>query len=924
MKSKKKYLYKHTLFYVLLFAAIAALSVFNIYNAATAVTDGGRVQGIAVGVGLIFAALFVLLYLGTVLAYTSCYSRVGRAGIIVFVVASLFVVRLCVRFAYDEELSNATFGEVMFAVMESITLGGGSTVYEWIGKYPSVLDTIALNIYVWMPAYTALVIITVISFAIDYPMLCTVRTLGKKYSPFYANTDVFIFNSITQETVLLAKDIKRQYAKNDGAADEYRGKRALILFYGKDIEGFDKKNNLHRELQSNHFIYISYNHRREMKVAEKYGEEDNAQDSLIYEWSRAKNVHYFAFDSGQTSASSHYDYKSEDANAADAFAEIAGLKFRLEKKGLKYKGLKAVYVYVLSENDADYPTYNLRIETLAPKKRLCGIPLEMKVINEAERATWELKLDESDEELYKTAENIANNLRDIYAGFINAFKAGGCKNADKSEAVECVMDGIFSSGASDDKLKSARVSARVAEMLSGQNAEEFVKEFNKAYNEQSAFYSEKGKALFDKICAEYGGLVSKAADKDKEPFFTKLYEFINDCAKFVYYVGADRMFDLSDNKKDGENEKFIGRRILCIGFGDTARKTVKALYANNNSNMLVDVVDVNIRNMQGMLKHNHRAFYITDAKEDGKDLFGEPVPGENDRVREIYDYSNLLTLQLSEHSALEKEVSQYIDDIALPTKHNVEYDALIIAMGDDERNLAFLRSFINDMIQEAIEGAVAQNNNTDKKIDSYDITKLKIFVHLREYDNRFRLYWNQKKEAEIKWRVGDKEYSIADYVSVRPYGCKDDVFTYNAIVDDAEAMKQNGAYNEATGKENVDEYTEWFNANIFNKWSSKVSKNMYGFYEKICNGKTLDDVDKFFIYASGLLEHRRWCRFMMSNGYVPIEKYPSKNKEAKDEMKDRYRMHGDIRPYSEMTADRKYNEANIKAYMKIKAGKKSN
>ena len=48
-----------------------------------------------------------------------------------------------------------------------------------------------------MPAYTALVIITVISFAIDYPMLCTVRTLGKKYSPFYANTDVFIFNSIT-------------------------------------------------------------------------------------------------------------------------------------------------------------------------------------------------------------------------------------------------------------------------------------------------------------------------------------------------------------------------------------------------------------------------------------------------------------------------------------------------------------------------------------------------------------------------------------------------------------------------------------------------------------------------------------------------------------------------------------------------------
>ena len=65
---------------------------------------------------------------------------------------------------------------------------------------------------------------------------------------------------------------------------------------------------------------------------------------------------------------------------------------------------------------------------------------------------------------------------------------------------------------------------------------------------------------------------------------------------------------------------------------------------------------------------------------------------------------------------------------------------------------------------------------------------------------------------------------------------------------------------------------------------------------------------------------------MMSNGYVPIEKYPNidNDKNSKDEMKDRYRMHSDIRPYSEMTADRKYNVANIKAYMKIKAGKKSN
>ena len=86
-----------------------------------------------------------------------------------------------------------------------------------------------------------------------------------------------------------AKDVAREYAQNKGA--DGRGKRALILFYGKDIEGFDKKNNLHRELQSNHFIYIAYNHGREMKLAKKYPGDEKAQDSLIYEWSSAKNVH---------------------------------------------------------------------------------------------------------------------------------------------------------------------------------------------------------------------------------------------------------------------------------------------------------------------------------------------------------------------------------------------------------------------------------------------------------------------------------------------------------------------------------------------------------------------------------------------------------------------------------------------------------
>ena len=970
---KRKYLYKHTVLYCLLFAAILAVIVFNLCNTALILKGSGAEVGIAVGLGVTFALAFAAIYVGTVLAYISCYSRVGRAGLVVLVVLAAFVVRFCVRFAYNDDVSYATFGESFFAVMESVTAGGGTTVADMFEGHTSAADIAAMNIYVWMPSYTALVVITVISFAIDYPMLCTVRTLSKKYSPFYANTDVFIFDSITQETVLLAKDVAREYAANQKQGTIKRGKRALILFYGKDIEGFDKKNNLHREVQSNRFTYIAYNHRRGMKIAAKYPNIKNAQDSLIYEWSRAKNVHYFAFQSGQTAASSHYDFKSEDVNAAAAFAEVAGLKFRIEHGGLKSKALNAVYIYVLSENDVDYPTYDLRLKQLAPDYKIAGkIPVEMKVVNEAERATWDLKLEEEGCD-YGLADggsqvllthSLAKNLYDLR----QALTAGAPKEA--CALIEgafggriAALDGIIFSELigylQSAAAKNAKFNFIPPKACNKTPLKSYMSQVSKAYDdlldaadkieendvnagqnirvirekERTDKDSQGGKELkpigdlYHATCGKLRKIgeeqvyfpqegVEKKGCKAKEffpseveMFFAAAGNFMDALAKVIYYYAADRYFICS---KDGEAaaEPIKERRILCLGFGDTARKTVKALYANNNSNMVVDVVDSDISNKEGLLKRNHRGFYVTDENpsKNGGMLFSGNVCPASGVAKELYEYSNLLTLRLREKTCMDREITDYIDQVVLPTQTAVNYDAIIIAMGDDERNITFFRSLITDAVQELIAG----------NSEGVQTSKIKIFIHLREKYNGYRLYWNDKEDGAIKWKRGGKECSITDYISVIPYGYKEDVFTYDEIVRDDEACAQNGAYAEAVnteGKE-IDWAEEWFKTSIYHKWSSKVCKNMYMYYGNMYRFAQAGENKKYmedYRQIMALMEHRRWCRFMICNGFAPLPK----DRTSTSGVKNRYRMHKDIRPYHELGADRTYNTANYTAYEKI-------
>ena len=1169
--------------YLLLTLVVLSVVIVNVVNAERLVASGGE-AGKIIWVGLLSMLICAVIYFLSVWGYTACYSRVGRAMLVVLVVFCSLAVRLTIHIAYDKDISYASFGETLYSVLESIAFGGITPAEEFIIG-TNFLDLFARLTYSWVPVYEALFIITVISFAIDYPMLCVIKSAFKKASTLSRRRkDVFIFDTISQETVLLAKDVAKKYARMTfialmgewiiyvtkypaarimlclcgdketkheyvkkaaaiksrwrAAKEKFRGEMnkrgVLIFFYGKDIEGFDKKNNLHRELQSNNFIYLTYNHGKDMKMSKKYPREKNNADSIVYEWRKARRVHFFAFKSGENGV------HSEDLNAACALNEIAMLKTRL-KYQKRRKIPEAVYFYVLSENDVDYPTYDLRLQTLAPNYKLFEkLPVELKIINEAERATWDMRLSncaqcykrECEDEQVKAARRIAAALSKTYKDMRKAFSAEG----DDGRVLADLLDRAFSIKAAggekptlndmieklaklakvkeeQDKInaaceKEAQSSAEVkaekdkinaacekeaqsraekvkesfelligaAKKLNGAatlqsyllpevggvktgglfveieaNSLESVKKFvartgltydqvvnakvkrkkvnkkgekvnekrkkvnekRKKVNDKGEKANEKGETDYEAIRGDDGREIVKFSEllsKEMRAFLDAVDGFVYAAASYVYYVCGDKAFMVEKEVKKGtpcasedaeksknaeksvpcagenaekaensenddesvpcadENgekaeksasaeklEEVEDSRVLCLGFGDTARKTIKALYANSMGNMVVDVLDKNLDNIIGSFKRNHPAVYINYLNEDcgdNKHLFPRQarIPDKDAKGQEVlnksasthvkqahidlYAYRELLTLQMRMEDCFDYGVAEYIDKVVLPTQVDVNYHAVIIALGDDERNIAFFRSMMTDMVRELLETDAEKFEKMKAAFGSGGkMRKLRIFVHLREKYNGYRLYWNEKRDAYLKFNIKGTEeaVSIADFVEVIPYGFKEDVFTYDEMINDAEAQEQSCQYEiKTTGNKDVDSNAIWFNSTIYNKWSSKVSKNMYSFYGRMHLEKQLSRAEEqetceFFIHAAGLMEHRRWCRFMICNGFTSFSGVATpyknidgkKDKDIQKDIKNRYLVHGDIKQYSLLYADRIYNEANYLAYENI-------
>ena len=142
---------------------------------------------------------------------------------------------------------------------------------------------------------------------------------------------------------------------------------------------------------------------------------------------------------------------------------------------------------------------------------------------------------------------------------------------------------------------------------------------------------------------------------------------------------------------------------------------------------------------------------------------------------------------------------------------------------------------------------------------------------MREKGNAERLYWDDTWDKELAPHLKN--------IRVKYYGAREDVYTYDEIVSDAEAIEMNYEYNLAAGWAGTKNRFELWNAQPeFGRWSSKAASAFYDTLdrlekaaENVCTQRRIEDEEARRLICSrlsGVAEHRRWSRFHYVNGFI--------------------------------------------------------
>lgn len=851
-----------TIFGLIVTAVLLLIICGGLHFMVKAAQNAGVCESIWQAVGYGFAALGCIagVYIVLLVYYTKCCHTTGRK---VFMVAMVIVMAFAVRFSLQmyagvlEAAANkvvfdagAGFIEALYGTFGGLTFEGMDPLIEGGGVLAGC-QLATSYAYSGVAVLAALFFYTAVSLSVDYPMSCAVaawlRRTGDYLLPRKCRCDVYIFDSVTEDTVLLAEDIVRTYATSDTAIKKlqkarlqalmdwwkdrirnalsiknkngagvseqskekpdfkfmrneikdsiawYRGakKRCLIVFTGRDMRPFERRDQLHRRLMANGFLYLRYDFGRDMREVKRKGESSACRGVLADFIKSARNIHFFAFSRNDDFKEQFgKKYKSEQVNFRTVSEEIAALEAyshrrRISRIPPKFHTPARICFYILSEDDVDHPTYSVRFDDWGEKlvenhKFLAGVILDYKIINEAERATWELALGSDDK------------------------------------------------GDSDNNI------------LTDKSGGNWIEEYVAAAEKVSSLPIKTGACADDHI-------VGRRAPT---------------------------------------------KRILSLGFGDTARKTIGGLYVNNDGNMIVDVMDRRASNIMGGYMRSHPSVLCMPAKstDDFKDNHAQmPDVAKNDPVKWwMYGYNNLLAVNYAELDGTGDKAAEYIDDSFGNRDPGQEeyYDAFIIALGDDELNLDCFRNVMSDIRRELIANGGSR--------------PIKILVHLREKGNAERLYWAAEREIE----------EIKPYVDVKAYGAREDVYTYDEIVNDAKAIEMNNEYNIAAGwADNKNRFELWRERKEFDKWSSKAASTFYDTLirlekaaEQVCTQRNIKDKEARRLICSrlsGVAEHRRWSRFLYVNGFVVHSRT------------DKYNLvHELLKRFSDIGDEQAYNDAN--------------
>ena len=639
-------------------------------------------------------------------------------------IAFSFCVKLTVYMLQEGDNIEDGAAALFFAVYKAVAglaLDGIDSVSELGGLINCLYSGVSL--------YAVLVFFSVISAKASYETYSyfALRLLG---STMKDGTDIYIFMTATEDALTLADDIAAReiYAKDDDEKLDLRtriarvplrikamfgGKklecgekkrRCIIVFSGDGIGVFDRKDPLHREIMARGYYYWNFD-----KV--KYGSEKSLLKRLhLYKDNagcgrgRERDVEYKFF-----ALALNADLKGSEATNADrVYDEVAAMTD--EATAGKAPFVKASFYFMVA-SEINYEAYKRRMNDVV-QDHLIRSDIDTNRLDGALAAEFYCELDK---EAAKTRDSvkIERTKRELF-----------CKKCAKVIQKYCALYAF-----SESKLA-------VRTLIEGRTK------------------------LFEKAIAS-----AKANGKDA--------------------LAADRL-PVAD---------FVGNggkyRVMVLGFGKTGQLALNALFSDTayldedgvQPRFVADIYD-NAAQV-GLFSSEHPMYLCASAGDNYspmsegefekkteyqlnkiKDAF-KPIAAEGYAMDDIVKKTRLPRLVFHEVSCFEPGFFDELDSNTSSSdqgaSRKLEYNAYIIALGDDESNIAMANALLDDF------------KHDKRGFDAYRGSVI-VYVNVRDRRNRCRISPSEGR------------------INVVLFGDASDMYTYRNIVDIEDDKKINYAY----------------------------------------------------------------------------------------------------------------------------------
>ena len=222
---------------------------------------------------LITIFCFILLYVPLMGGYLGLRRKMASARFLpefltlLFVVVINIVFKIVLFFQSYEGTHAFTMKYGVLDIIRSIYAGVGNFGFEGVdGLYDKSIAFGYQLCFYGSSLLTAIMFVSVIAATANYEIYSRFSLFFKRWRSklFHKKYDYYVFTALTKETILLAESIagKREETLGDGekpTMTEDDQKNAVIIFAGPELDSFDRKDELCRQVMANGFAYWSYN-----------------------------------------------------------------------------------------------------------------------------------------------------------------------------------------------------------------------------------------------------------------------------------------------------------------------------------------------------------------------------------------------------------------------------------------------------------------------------------------------------------------------------------------------------------------------------------------------------------------------------------------------------------------------------------------